>query len=159
MAPLPDCTGAKGEVKGVDCKKAKAKKVCPGNQLPTVKDGEEVNCIVKPLCSENPGMPVGECWAPGATLIQLRQDGTEPPATQPDAGEHITPLPACTGAKGEAAGVDCKKTKQLKGCPGNVPPTVGESEVANCRVLPLCSDGGSGDCFASPTGAQPEAFL
>lgn len=31
-------------------------------------------------------------------------------------------------------------------------PTVNEGEEANCRILPLCSEAGTGDCFASPTG-------
>merc|ERR1719263_304425 len=29
-------------------------------------------------------------------------------------------------------------------------PTTTENEEANCRVLPLCSEGGTGDCFAGP---------
>ena len=58
-------------------------------------------------------------------------------------------MPACTGAKGENAGVDCKKSKGKKGCPRNVLPKLNEGEEANCRVLPLCADGGSGACFTS----------
>jgi len=31
-------------------------------------------------------------------------------------------------------------------------PTLTANEEAGCRVLPLCSAGGSGDCFAAASG-------
>jgi len=77
ITPLPDCLadGSNG-VKGVDCKKPKAKKMCKNNQEPTVLPNEErPNCVVLPTCDANPGMAVGECYAPGS-LAQIRhKDG------------------------------------------------------------------------------------
>jgi len=50
IAPLPDCTGAKGEQPKIDCKPRKVRG-CPNNVLPTVGEAEEANCEVLPLCS------------------------------------------------------------------------------------------------------------
>jgi hypothetical protein len=45
----------------------------------------------------------------------------------------------------------------MKGCPGNVKPNLGESEEANCRVLPLCSSAGADrdNCFAGEVATDP----
>jgi len=115
--------------------------------MPNAKtEGEEITCVLKPNCSENPGMPVGECYAPGTGSLAQQDDADR--ATSSEEGEAQPSLPACTGAKGETKGVDCVKKGGLKGCKGNVLPTVGDGEEANCRVLPLCSEAGTGDCYA-----------
>lgn len=199
--------------------------MCKGNQEPTLRANEErPDCVVLPACDTNPGMAVGECYAPGSlaqmrlrqddnadagapivsakseasdievitplpicngsngvvkvdcrkpnpktgALAQVRhhhhhhhrheEDGASDYSTSGDEGEKITPLAPCTGAKGENAGVDCRKGKALPGCKDNVLPTVGESEVANCRVLPLCSAPGSGPCFAAAPGSLAQRF-
>jgi len=107
-AALPTCTA--GQKPRTDLCIAAKVKYCPKNVLPKVIAGEEIDCVIKPLCSENPGMAVGECYAPGA-LVQKRSREGPDVATEGDSGEAIAPLPACTGAAGEAAGVDCKKVK------------------------------------------------
>jgi len=94
-------------------------KGCAGNNAPPPSTAEP-ECKVLPVCSENPGMAVGECYSAGRSALaqthhkhhHRSQQGPEEPApSQADAGEAITPLAACTGAKGEVAGVDCKKVK------------------------------------------------
>jgi hypothetical protein len=58
---LPTCDGSNGP-KGVNCL-ARVTKMCPGNQAPTLKDGEVANCIIWPTCAENPGMAAGiDCY-------------------------------------------------------------------------------------------------
>jgi len=51
ITPLPDCLadGSNG-VKGVDCKKPKAKKMCKNNLAPTLSAGEEQTCVILPAC-------------------------------------------------------------------------------------------------------------
>jgi hypothetical protein len=45
------------------------KKLCNKNVLPTVGEGEEVNCRVLPLCHDSPGLAAGtECYKPGSSL-------------------------------------------------------------------------------------------
>jgi len=73
-APLPACNGSNG-IAGVDCKKAKLKKLCTGNQMPKEQDGVENDCRVMKWCDKNPGMSAGlgagDCYKPGSSLVQL----------------------------------------------------------------------------------------
>ena len=63
--PLPVCNGSNG-IKGVDCRKAKLLKMCPGNMEPKLQAGEEKNCRIMKLCSANPGLAPGtECYQAG----------------------------------------------------------------------------------------------
>jgi hypothetical protein len=73
-----------------------------------------------PLCSENPGMPVGECYEAGkSALAQLRDDAEVDSApkrnnTSDEADtEKIPELPVCDGSNG-IKGVDCKAPKPVK---------------------------------------------
>jgi hypothetical protein len=69
------CTGAKGQIKGVDCKVGKAKPLCKNNVVPTPKTGgAPITCRTLPNCNDAPGLAVGtECYEAGkmSSLLQM----------------------------------------------------------------------------------------
>lgn len=63
--------------------------------------------------------------------LKKKQDDADHGSVGDNDAEDQGALPACTGAKGENAGVDCKKAKKMKLCPGNKhDPALQEGEAA-----------------------------
>jgi hypothetical protein len=51
--------------------------MCPGNQKPKLQDGEEQNCVIWPLCSENAGMAAGiDCYQAGVSALSQKAGGS-----------------------------------------------------------------------------------
>jgi hypothetical protein len=148
-AELPTCKA--GEKPRVNMCKAAKKKFCKNNVLPKVQEGEEIACEIKPLCSANPGMPVGECYAPGASLAQIRDDekGERNASTDEDDTAKEAELPTCKA--GEKPRVNMCKAAKKKFCKNNVLPKVQEGEEIACEIKPLCSANPGmpvGECYA-----------